>query len=37
MVTALDIGLPRPRTMEVRTSPDFGKYALEVYKSLEIT
>ncbi len=37
MVKALDIGLPRPRVQEVRTSPDFGKYALEIYKSLEIT
>jgi NitT/TauT family transport system ATP-binding protein len=36
MVQALDIGLPRPRTLEVRASPDFGKYALEIYNSLEI-
>jgi len=36
MVQALDIRLPRPRTLEVRTSPDFGKYTLEIYKSLEI-
>jgi NitT/TauT family transport system ATP-binding protein len=36
MVQALDIGLPRPRTLEVRASPDFGKYALQIYNSLEI-
>jgi NitT/TauT family transport system ATP-binding protein len=36
MVQALDIGLPRPRTLEVRASPDFGRYALEIYNSLEI-
>lgn len=36
MVQALDIGLPRPRTLEVRTSPEFGKYALTIYNSLEI-
>jgi NitT/TauT family transport system ATP-binding protein len=36
MVAALDIELPRPRTLEVRTSPDFGAYALEIYKGLEI-
>ena len=36
MVQALDIGLPRPRTLEVRTSPEFGKYALQIYNSLEI-
>ncbi len=36
MVKALDIRLPRPRTLEVRTSPEFGKYTLEIYRSLEI-
>jgi len=36
MVEALDIALPRPRTLEVRASPGFGKYALQVYNSLEI-
>ncbi len=36
MVRALDIRLPRPRTLEVRTSPEFGRYTLEIYKSLEI-
>lgn len=37
MVQALDVDLPRPRTLEVRASPEFGKYALEIYRSLEIT
>ena len=37
IVAALDVDLPRPRTLEVRTSPKFGGYALEIYKSLEIT
>jgi len=36
MVQALDIRLPRPRTLEVRTSSEFGKYTLQIYKSLEI-
>ncbi|RPJ05343.1 MAG: ABC transporter ATP-binding protein, partial [Deltaproteobacteria bacterium] len=36
MVQALDIALPRPRTLEVRTSPEFGKYTLQIYNSLEI-
>jgi NitT/TauT family transport system ATP-binding protein len=37
MINALEIDLPRPRTMEVRTSPEFGAYTLEVYRCLEIT
>jgi NitT/TauT family transport system ATP-binding protein len=36
MVQALDIGLPRPRTLEVRTSCEFGTYALQIYNCLEI-
>ncbi|MBD3306053.1 ATP-binding cassette domain-containing protein [candidate division KSB3 bacterium] len=36
MVQALDINLPRPRTLEVRTSPEFGQYSLQIYNSLEI-
>jgi NitT/TauT family transport system ATP-binding protein len=36
MVQALDISLPRPRTLEVRTSPEFGQYSLQIYNSLEI-
>ena len=29
--------LARPRSQEVRTDPAFGRYALEIYKGLEIT
>jgi NitT/TauT family transport system ATP-binding protein len=36
MLEALDIDLPRPRTLDIRTSPKFGEYALKVYKMLEI-
>jgi len=36
MIKALDIDLPRPRTLEVRTSPEFGKYSLEIYNLLEM-
>jgi len=36
MIDALDIELPRPRTLDIRTSPRFGEYALKVYKMLEI-
>ena len=36
MVNSLNINLPRPRVQEIRTSPDFGTYALEIYKGLEI-
>jgi NitT/TauT family transport system ATP-binding protein len=36
MSDALDIELPRPRTLDIRTSPKFGEYALKVYKMLEI-
>jgi NitT/TauT family transport system ATP-binding protein len=36
MIDALDIALPRPRTLDIRTSPQFGEYALSVYKMLEI-
>jgi NitT/TauT family transport system ATP-binding protein len=37
MIDALDINLERPRTLDVRTSPRFGEYALSVYKMLDIT
>jgi hypothetical protein len=37
MAASLDIDLPRPRSQEVRTDPAFGRYALEIYKGLEIT
>ena len=36
MIKALDIELPRPRTLEVRTSPEFGRYSLEIYNLLEM-
>jgi NitT/TauT family transport system ATP-binding protein len=36
MIDALDIDLPRPRTLDIRTSPRFGEYALQVYRMLEI-
>ncbi|MDR2618599.1 MAG: ABC transporter ATP-binding protein [Treponema sp.] len=36
MIDALDIDLPRPRTLDIRTSPRFGEYALRVYKMLDI-
>ena len=36
MVLALDIHLPRPRTLEVRVLPDFGNYFLQIYNSLEL-
>jgi NitT/TauT family transport system ATP-binding protein len=37
MVQALDIQLPRPRTLEVRALPEFGNYFLKIYNSLELT
>jgi NitT/TauT family transport system ATP-binding protein len=36
MIEAFDIDLPRPRTLNIRTSPRFGEYALQVYGMLEI-
>ena len=36
MVQALDIGLARPRTLEVGATPEFGKYSLQIYNSLDI-
>ena len=36
MIESLDIRLPRPRLQEVRVEPQFGAYALQIYKSLEI-
>jgi len=36
MIRALDIKLPRPRNLAVRTSPEFGKYSLEIYNLLEM-
>jgi NitT/TauT family transport system ATP-binding protein len=36
MVQALDIQLPRPRTLEIRALPDFGNYFLQIYNSLDL-
>jgi NitT/TauT family transport system ATP-binding protein len=36
MVQALDIQLPRPRTLEVRALTEFGNYFLQIYNSLEL-
>lgn len=35
MVAAIDVNLPRPRTMEVKAEKEFGKLCLEIYKLLE--
>jgi len=37
MVKALDVELSRPRSLEVRTQPQFGEYSLSIYESLEMT
>jgi NitT/TauT family transport system ATP-binding protein len=37
MIKALDITLPRPRTLECRMTPEFGEIALTVYNLLEIS
>jgi NitT/TauT family transport system ATP-binding protein len=36
MVDCFDIKLPRPRTLELKTTPEFSRYAVEIYKMLEI-
>ncbi len=36
MVEAMDIDLPRPRTLEVRTTPEYGRHSLRIYNSLDI-
>lgn len=36
VITAFDIHLSRPRTLDVRTSPEFGKLSMKVYNSLEM-
>ena len=35
MIGLLDIGLPRPRGLEIKATPEFNKYHLEVYSKLE--
>lgn len=37
MLDCFDIGLPRPRSLESKTSVEFNKYAVQVYKMLEIS
>lgn len=36
MVDCFDIELPRPRTLEIKTSTEFSRYATAIYKMLEI-
>jgi NitT/TauT family transport system ATP-binding protein len=35
MVKAIEVNLPRPRTMEIKAEKEFGKLCLEIYKLLE--
>ena len=35
MVAAIDVNLPRPRTMELKAEKEFGKLCLEIYRLLE--
>lgn len=35
MVAAIDINLPRPRTMEMKAEKEFGRLCLDIYKLLE--
>lgn len=36
MLDCFDIELPRPRLLEMKTSPEFHRYAIEIYKMLEV-
>jgi NitT/TauT family transport system ATP-binding protein len=36
MVDCLEINLPRPRSLEIKTSAQFNQYAIDIYKMLEI-
>jgi NitT/TauT family transport system ATP-binding protein len=36
VATIFEVGLPRPRTVETRTSAEFGRLALAVYQSLDV-
>lgn len=36
MVGDIAIDLPRPRTLEQKLTPEFGRYALNIYKKLEV-
>lgn len=35
MVAAIEVNLPRPRTMEIKAEKEFGRLCLEIYKLLE--
>jgi len=35
MVRAIEVNLPRPRTMEIKAEKEFGKLCLEIYRLLE--
>jgi hypothetical protein len=35
MVKAIEVNLPRPRTIELKAEKEFGKLCLEIYKLLE--
>jgi NitT/TauT family transport system ATP-binding protein len=35
MVAAIEVNLPRPRTMEIKAEKEFGKLCLEIYRLLE--
>jgi NitT/TauT family transport system ATP-binding protein len=36
MLDCFDIELPRPRTLELKTTPEFNRYAIGIYKMLEV-
>lgn len=36
MVAAIDIDLPRPRTLEQKMLPEFSRYSLDIYHMLEV-
>lgn len=35
MVAAIQVNLPRPRTMELKAEKEFGRLCLEIYRLLE--
>ena len=36
MVGAVEIDLPRPRTLEQKLLPEFSRYSLDIYNMLEV-
>ena len=36
MVGSYDIALPRPRTLTLKATPEFGEYAVSIYQNLEV-